>query len=759
MDFDQLLVQLKEMPFYKDQIIYQTTLPPKEPLYRELDFRLDSVLEVWLEKTQIQLFSHQAEALNLIDKGKNVVITTPTASGKTLIFSLAVANAIAQRKRRTALFLYPTKALANDQLTKLNELNKVLDGKLKPFIYDGDTPLEDRSRIRNSAHVIISNPYAWHQYLDWHQKWDRFLRNLSFIIIDEAHTYRGVFGSNVAQLFRRLNRILAYYGSRPQYILSSATINNPESFSRRLIGSPTEIISVDGAQYGEKHIILWNPPYIDRYNIKKRSPHQETKDILKFLLKTDIQTLVFVPSRRMVEIISLWTNKEIQQENDSSIEVLAYRAGYRPSERRMIENKLRERNIQGVVSTNALEVGIDIGDLDGVILSGFPGTIISTWQQFGRAGRNLRPSLGILVLFEDALQQFLGRNPIYFMEKNPENAIIDLQNTYIMKGHILCASKELPISLTEIKEIWGEKGLQVIQELKEAKLVRIVPAGIISNTKVRPSSIVALNTAFTNIIEVIENGKLLETLTIPQAYREAHSGAILIHQGETYFIEDVDWKNGKAYAQKTDVDYYTESLSDSDVNILEVHVQKSLGIPLFYGRVKVTEIYHSYRLKSYDEVLEIRPLYLPPLEFETKALWFEIPLSIIEPILDQSLDLPGGIHALEHATIALSPIFAMCDRWDIGGVSYPIYPADRTTKIFIYDGFPGGIGISEQLFEKFSDLCADVLKLVQECSCTEGCPSCVQSPKCGNDNFPLDKKVAISLLKEINLLIVNQSDF
>ncbi|MHA1214767.1 MAG: DEAD/DEAH box helicase [Candidatus Hodarchaeales archaeon] len=749
MDFEKFLANIKRQPFYKNQIIFKTTIPAKKPVYGELNFELQEPLQTWLDESKIKLYSHQAKALNLINSGKNVIITTPTASGKTLIFSLAVANAIAKKRRKTGLFLYPTKALANDQLTKLNELNEVLNGRLRPYIYDGDTPTEQRPRIRENARIIISNPYAWHQYLDWHHKWDRFLRNLSYIIIDEAHTYRGVFGSNVAQLIRRLNRILEYYNARPQYILSSATINNPETFAEKLIGKPVEIVSEDGAEYGEKNIVLWNPPYIDRYKVKRRSPHQETRNLLKFHLQHDIQTLTFTLSRKMAELVALWTKKDLQQDELDYIEVMAYRAGYRPSERREIERKLREHLIQGVVSTNALEVGIDIGDLDAVILSGFPGTIISTWQQMGRVGRTLKPSMATLILFEDAMQQFLGRNPDYFMNKNPENAIIDLENPYILKGHILCASKELPLDLAEIKKIWGEIGMQIVQELRKEQLVRIVPAGVTCISKKRPAFIVNLNSAFTDTIEVIANGSVLETLSIPQTYREAHEGAILIHQGETYLVERIDWKNGKAFASQMDVDYYTEALSTSEVKVLEVIKSGNLAFPLYYGSVKVNETYHSYKIKTYDEVLDIKPIDLPPLEFETKALWFEIPEHIVDYILDEELDLPGGIHALEHATIALSPMYAMCDRWDIGGTSYSIYPDDKKTKIFIYDGFPGGIGISEQLYEKFSDLLSGVLKLITECQCQNGCPSCIQSPKCGNDNFPLDKKMAILLLQKI----------
>ncbi|MHA2408222.1 MAG: DEAD/DEAH box helicase, partial [Candidatus Ranarchaeia archaeon] len=565
MKIEEFLNDIETHSSYRQQMIFKTTIPAKAANFGNLDFELEPELTDWLEQNQLKLYSHQAEALNAIHKGKNVVITTPTASGKTLIFSLSVANAVARKRAATALFLYPTKALANDQLKKLEELNEVVNGRLRPYIYDGDTPTEQRPQIRNFAHAIISNPYALHQYLDWHQKWDRFFRNLRFIVIDEAHQYRGVFGSNVAQLLRRLNRIINHYGSIPQYILSSATINNPEEFITKLIGKPVEIIRDDGAEYGKKHLILWNPPHIDRYKLKKRSPHQETRDLLVKHLKADYQTLCFTLSRRMAELVSMWVKQDLRNHRPDQDQVMSYRAGYRPLERREIENKLRNRKIQAVVSTNALELGIDIGNLDAVLLSGFPGTIISTWQQIGRVGRTLRPSLATLILFEDPLQQFLGKHPDYFIDKNPENAIIDLHNPYILKGHILCAAAEIPLSLNEIQQIWGDKGKKIAQELRQEELVKIVPAGLTSSSPKRPASVISLNSAFSELIEVLVQGNLLETMSITQAYREAHEGAILIHQGETYLVETLNLRNKKAFASPIEVDYYTDALSTSEV--------------------------------------------------------------------------------------------------------------------------------------------------------------------------------------------------
>jgi DEAD/DEAH box helicase domain-containing protein len=557
----------------------------------------------------------------------------------------------------------------------------------------------------------------------------------------------------VAQFVRRLIRILRFYNTTPQFILSSATINNPGSFGEKLIGSSLVVIDNDGSRQGSKELILWNPPYIDKFQLKRKSPHQETRELLFLHLKEHFQTLCFTLSRKMAEILSLWTKQDLRRQELDPLQVMSYRAGYRPSERREIEKKLRNREISAVVSTNALEVGIDIGNLDAVILSGFPGTIISTWQQIGRVGRTLRPSVATLILFEDAYQQFLGRHPDYFIKKSPENAIIDLNNPYILKGHILCAAAELPIKSDEIRKIWGDSGAFVAKQLLNEDILKLAPAGLIPKFIKNPAIHVSLNSAFSEPIEIFSNRKLLETMTISQAYREAHEGAILIHQGETYLIESINWRDKRAKASRFKVDYYTETLSISDVEILSQENQRDIGYPLSFGSVKVTEIYHSYRKRTYNEILDTVPLDLPPLEFQTKAVWFDVPSNLVLTIKTEAKDFSGGLHALEHATIALSPLFAMCDRWDIGGTSYPQYPDDGVARVFIYDGFPGGIGIAEQLFEKWEDLQLNVLRLIQDCSCSEGCPSCVQSPKCGNDNFPLDKGVAIFLLKELINLI------
>ncbi|MHA2075116.1 MAG: DEAD/DEAH box helicase, partial [Candidatus Hodarchaeales archaeon] len=529
MVIEEFIQNLIDDPTYKDQIIFKKETAAIPAQYGELDFNLEPQLTSWMNEKDLKLYSHQAKALNAINKGENVVVTTPTASGKTLIFSLAVANSLIRRRNTSALFLYPTKALANDQLKKLEDLNEHLQGNLRPYIYDGDTPTVIRPRIRNSARIIISNPYALHQYLDWHDKWTRFYRNLRYIIIDEAHTYRGVFGSNVAQLLRRFCRILDFYGVTPQFILSSATINNPESFTTKLINSPITVIDNDGAEYGPKHLLLWNPPFIDKFELKRRSPHQETRDLLVKHLQANLQTLTFTLSRKMAELISLWVKNDFENLGINQNQIMTYRAGYRPSERRKIEQKLRTRELQGVVSTNALEVGIDLGDLDAVMLSGFPGTIISTKQQMGRVGRSHQSSLATLILFEDAMQQFLGKNPDYFWTKNPENAIIDLENPYILKGHILCASAEIPLKLEDIKRIWGDTGKLIASELRREGLLKFLPSGLSSISSKRPASIISLNSAFSSLIEVRIRNKLLETLTLPQAYREAHEGAILIH--------------------------------------------------------------------------------------------------------------------------------------------------------------------------------------------------------------------------------------
>ena len=443
---DDFIQSIKRARSYKKQIVHIEEIPSQEACFGELEKPLPENIESCLLNRKIKFYSHQAEAINKARAGKNVVIVTPTASGKTLAFNIPVLEALTNDKKATALYLYPTKALTNDQLKVLRELEEETGINAYSNIYDGDTPQHQRASIRENSKIILTNPYGLHQYLPWHYKWRSFLQNLKFIVIDEAHVYRGVFGSNVAMLLRRLMRICNYYHANPQIILSSATIANPEEHAKRLTGKDFEIVSNDGAPRGKKSFLFWNPPFIDATNTIRRSTHQETKDLLTLSITKNLQTLCFTTSRQMAELITRWTKEELRAKSPKLPNaVTAYRAGYLPQERREIENRLKNKNLIGVVSTNALELGIDIGSLDSVIISGYPGTVISTWQQAGRAGRTNADSLVTLVAFQNPLDQYFMKHPDDFFGRPHEQAIIDLHNRYISLGHIMCAASELPL--------------------------------------------------------------------------------------------------------------------------------------------------------------------------------------------------------------------------------------------------------------------------------------------------------------------------
>ena len=745
---DDFIKSIKRASSYKKQIVHIQKIPSQEPNYEELEKPLPPNIQTCLQNRKIKFYSHQAAAINKARQGKNVVIATPTASGKTLAFNIPVLEALTLDKKATALYLYPTKALTNDQLKVLKELEKDTCIKADAGVYDGDTPLHQRASIRENSRIILTNPYGLHQYLPWHYKWRSFLQNLRFIVIDEAHVYRGVFGSNVAMVLRRLLRICNFYHANPQIIFSSATIANPKELANKLTGKDFEVVSEDGSPRGNKSFVFWNPPFIDAANTIRRSTHQETKDILTLNILQNLQTLCFTTSRQMAELITRWTKEELTKRAKSPNIVTAYRAGYLPQERRDIENRLKNKNLVGVVSTNALELGIDIGSLDSVIISGYPGSIISSWQQAGRAGRTSADSLVTLVAFQNPLDQYFMKHPDDFFGRPHEQAIIDLHNQYISLGHIMCASSELPINETD-KQFFPELLTESIQALEQENLVRKTPRGWVYSGTARTTEVVNLESISHQTVTVTCNGNLLETLTLNKAYEEAHAGAVLLHQGETYLCEDLDLKQLVAKVRQENVNYYTEALKDVDVAIKKTQQEKHDRIKVGLGELSITEIYHTYLTKTYDEVIKRTPLSLPPLSFSTVGTWFIIPDEIREEIETKGLDFAGGLHAVEHAMIAMSPIYAMCDRWDIGGMSTPLHPDTGEATIFIYDGFEGGIGISETIFTKIKPLWEKTLELIDNCECKEGCPSCIYSPKCGNENAPLDKKAASIILKQL----------
>lgn len=745
---DSFIEGLKKLEGYKSQIEHIEFFPPKKEKYGKLDAPLNPSLQRYLDNRQIKLYKHQTDAVNLARRGENVVIATPTASGKTLAFNLPVLEALSKDPEARALYIYPMKALANDQLNVLSIMEKETGIQFNPRLYDGDTPRNDRWSIRDSSRIILTNPYGLHFYIPWHHLWRRFFSNLKFIIVDESHTYRGVFGSHVALLFRRINRICNYYGSDPQYILSSATIANPVEHSKQLTGQDFHIISEDSSESGKKSFIFWNPPYLDD-GLTRRSAHQETRKLLSYCVQEDLQTLCFTKSRKMAELIAAWVKRDLNQVDPELADaVQSYRAGYLPSARRKIERGLKRREISGVVTTNALELGIDIGSLECVIMSGYPGTVISTWQQAGRAGRLIDDSVVFLVAFQNPLDQYFMNHPQEFFKRTPENAVINLDNPYITAGHIMCAAKEIPLTEKD-SDFFTEGFSRYIEELSEKGLIENGIGGWEYVGPDRPETRVKLSNISDQTVRVLHYSNVLETMDLTQAYREVHPGAILLHQGEPYRVRSLDIDKMEARVEEADVGYYTEALKTIDIAIKENISELNRGVRSGLAKVDITEFYTEYRLMRYEKKIDQRPLSLPPLHFPSIGFWFTIPDSIASMIRTSGLDFAGGLHAIEHAMIAISPLHAMCDPRDLGGVSTERNRDTKEPTIFIYDGYRGGIGLSEKLHSLLPELLVTTLNLIEGCSCADGCPSCIYSSKCGNNNEPLDKQTAIVLLKEL----------
>jgi DEAD/DEAH box helicase domain-containing protein len=733
----KLLYTIKEKNFYKNQMVKTFEIPPKQPVFGE-NINLNPFIKEFLKKKGIEkLFSHQINAIKKLRENKNIVISTPTASGKTLCFNIPVLEKIISDKNATALYVYPAKALANDQLTVLNEIKEMAKIDFFAGIYDGDTPPNTKKILRENANIILTNPYELHRILPYHNKWKKFFKNLKFVILDEAHRYRGVFGSNIAMLIRRLKRLIKFYGSSPQFIISTASLANPLEFSQKLTGENFELILENGAPSGKKYVIFWDPTFLP-----EKSVFTQTKDLLLTTTELNFQTLCFTTSRKLAELIRMWSNKEKKH-----IEILSYRAGYSPETRREIEKKLKQGIVKGIVSTNALELGIDIGHLDIIIISGYPGSICSFWQQAGRAGRKMQDAAIFFLPYEDALEKYLLNHPEILLDMNFENAVISIENPNILTGHLLCAISELP--LNEENKISDINLENIIETLIKKGLITKTQRGFIYSGSAMPHEIVSLDNFLGKNIKIKVDNKILEEISITRAFREAHPGAIYLNQGETYLITELNVEEGVARAKKEKVEYYTEAIKDENVKIINIIKTKEFkNYKLFFGNVSVTEIYKSYRIKKLGEVISEEILNLPPLKFSSESVWIELNDDINRKIKKMNFDFDGSLHAAEHALIALSPIFAMCEPNDLGGVSYPIYENGKSV-IFIYDAYEGGIGISKKLFDIFPVLKEKTKEMIISCKCESGCPYCVYSSKCGNNNNPIDKIGAIEVLKEL----------
>lgn len=751
---------------YRENIAHIETIPAKKANFKRVDNLNEKIID-YLESKDMKLYNHQAETYNAIQEGEHVIITTPTASGKTLAFNLPIMETMIEDKEATALYIYPAKALSNDQLHVLENLEDEMNIKINPRTYDGDTPREDKRGIREKSRIVLTNPYQLHLILSWHHQWSRFYRNLRYIVIDESHYYKGVFGSNVAFLIKRLKRIANFYGAYPQFILSSATLANPLELANRLTGEEFKLVDNDTSPSGEKDFILYNPfknYKRNKVNMKNApSVHMETENIFMYMMLKQIQTLCFTVSRKTTELIAMWAKNDMTQiKGKLAHRIAAYRAGYRPEERREIEDGLKSGKYLGVTCTNALELGIDIGSLDAVIISGYPGTMISTWQQAGRAGRSRQKSLAILIAFENQLDQYFMNNPTFFFDKPHENAIIDLTNPILQEAHLLCAAKELPLKYGEVEKYFGISD-EILEDLLSKKDLHINARGdYMYPYDDNPALDHSLDQISGQEFKIMNNGQLLETMEKSQVYREAHEGAILINKGDTYVVDSVSLSRGFVNVSQKTVDYHTMVLNQTDINIKKKLSKTKYGnLTIHFGELTVSEDYFKYKKMQFSKSVGTYPLDLPPLKFNTKGLWFTIPKSVKDTLEDMFPNeeevFAGGLHGAEHALIGLFPLHTMCDRFDIGGLSTNYHEDTQEATIFIYDGYEGGIGICEKAVDVFVDLLKSTLDLLNNCNCQSGCPACIYSPKCGNDNKPLHKNATKYVLEYMCNLIANET--
>jgi DEAD/DEAH box helicase domain-containing protein len=688
------------------------------------------------------LYAHQAEVWNAARRGDHVIVTTGTASGKTLAFNLPVLAAVAESPKNRTLYLYPTKALAQDQVRGLTELGIK---RLRAAIYDGDTPSEERWQVRKWANLVLSNPDMLHVgVLPHHDRWGDVLSNLRYVVVDEAHVYRGVFGSHVGNVLRRLRRLARIYGAEPQFLLASATIANPGELARDLTGLDFTVVGDDAAPRAQRTIALWNPPLLDEELGLRGSSLAEGAKLLAELVSSGQRTLVFAKSRRAAELIHRFA---VQRLGDGDL-LSPYRAGYTPAQRREIEQRLFAGELRGVSATNALELGIDVGALDGVVSVGFPGTVASLRQQWGRAGRRGR-GVAVLVATEDALDQYFMREPEMLLGRRVEAAILDHENPRVLDGHVASAAFEAPLDAGDA-EILGAEALRRAAGQPELKQT---DAGYVWAGRDYPAARFGLRSTSPDVFSVVDasTGSVLGMVEREKAYSTVHEGAIYLHMGEQYRVVALDLPARSALVEPFSGDYYTQAKKESTTAIEEaLRTERRLGLELSFGRVSVTEQVVGYQKKSIRDqaTIELVPLDLPETTFETEAVWYLPEPEQLEG-LDKMPALLSTLHAAEHAMIALLPLWAMCDRWDIGGLSTNVHFQTGRPTVFVYDGHAGGVGITERGFEAFEGWVEDTARMLAGCPCESGCPSCVQSPKCGNLNEWLDKAGALTLLRRM----------
>ncbi len=704
--------------------------------------------EILRERGMLPLFFHQSKAIKVIREGKNVVVSTPAASGKSLVYLIPIFESFIQNPKIKALYIAPTKALERDQLLKIEDLSSQMQG-FRVEVYDGGTPTGKRAEIRrNPPHLLLTNPDMLHYgILPNHRRWSSFFSNLRFVVLDEVHEYKGIFGAHVANILRRMKRIVHAYGCRPLFIAASATIANPKEHVERLVGEDFEAIRESGSPMAAKVVIFWNP-------IPISEPYVDAERLFIDAVSFNLKTIVFCKSRKIVEIMTRNVKRHLQKigREDLLKRISSYRSGYLPKERRKIERMLFSGELQGVVATSALELGIDVGELDCCILVGYPGSRISTFQRAGRVGRRFgRTGIIVMVALEDALDQYFVKNPEELFSGQVEKAFVNPENERLLPLHLLCAASEVPLK-EEGSLYFGEKFFEALKDLEKQGKIKRTPFGYVSLIK-RPHSGVRIRSIEDPFSLVdADSGKQIGQIDGARVFRECYPGAVYLHMDRAYLVVSLDMDGREVKLRKTTLKYYTQELVSSDVSVMEkMRGFGSEGVRIAHGKVKVTERVVGFRKKPIRGGSgEVIPLSLPPYEFESESIWFELSKELISLLEAKDMDFPGGIHGSEHALISMAPLFTLSDRSDLGGVSTPYHPQIGGPGIFVYEAYPGGVGIVEKLYEDVASWVEKTYRNVNGCSCESGCLSCgLLSPKCGNENQPLDKEAAKYILHYI----------
>jgi DEAD/DEAH box helicase domain-containing protein len=770
------LEMLREISLKNDSLRAIKHLPAQEGSYQDYPKEIHpGLIKAFREKGFERLYTHQYSSWEALQQGKNVVVVTPTASGKTLCYNMPVLDSMLKNPSARALYLFPTKALANDQRAELDETIKLLPEEIRIFTYDGDTPQDARKAIRARGHIVLTNPDMLHAgILPHHTKWIKLFENLKYIVIDELHNYRGIFGSHLANVLRRLKRVAKFYGSSPQFVLCTATIANPLEMAEKMIEAPVALVDNNGAPRGEKYILFYTPPVVNRFLGIRRSYVNESRRIASLFLKNNLQTIVFAQSRLITEVLLTYLKEDIEKTIKDEGLIRGYRGGYLPLKRREIEKGLREGKILGVVSTNALELGIDIGTLDVAVLAGYPGTIASTWQRTGRAGRKTGTSAAVLVASSSPLDQFIVNHPDYFFSKSPEKALINPDNLSILINHVECAAFELPF---QDGEKFGTVEIgEILKYLEEDRLLHHSKDKWYWTSEAYPADGISLRSISSDnfvVVDATERTKAIAEVDFTSALTTLHPKAIYICEGEQYFVEELDYEQRKAYVKKTDVDYYTDAIDYTKIKILDIFDKKRLDrFDTAHGEVHVaTQVVGFKKIKFHTmENVGAGDLSLPQNEMHTTSYWLTVPASILQSLPFSSEQKINGLYGLAYILHHVSPLFLMCDLHDIGasigdnstGESVPpkdmlakiqplhgtpfYFEMDFEPNIFIYDNYPGGIGLSPSLFDLEKRLLETCLKTIAACPCQDGCPSCVGPTAESGEQA---KEVAVDILSRL----------